>query len=118
MIARSTRTALASLAAALMLGWAVPQAAQARGDNYAGYHFQKVSHDDDDEDEGPGYGRDRGWGHRHHHHYREYYAPRYYDSSPDVVVYPAPPTYYYAPEPVYPREYGSVGIHLDYNYPY
>ncbi|MHB8474560.1 MAG: hypothetical protein ACYDC8_17290 [Gammaproteobacteria bacterium] len=100
-----------------MLSWAVPQAAQARGDNYAGYHFQKVSHDDDDEDEGPGYGRGRGWG-RHHHHYREYYAPRYYDSSPDVVVYPAPPTYYYAPEPVYPREYGSVGIHLDYNYPY
>jgi len=114
----STRTALATLAAVLMLGWAVPQAAHARGDKYSDYSLQKVSHDDDD-DEGPGYGRGRGWGHhRHYHQYREYYAPRYYESSPDVVVYPAPPTYYYAPEPVYPRDSGSIGIHLDYNYPY
>lgn len=113
MIATSTRTALAGIAAALLLGLAVPHGAEAR-DRYPGYGFQKVGHhDDDDEDRG------RGWGHhRRHHHYREYYVPRYYETYPDVVVYPAPRPYYYAPAPAYPRDYGSVGIHLDYNYLY
>jgi hypothetical protein len=118
MIARSTKTAALSLLTAALLGLTLPQAVLARdhGRDSHSYGYQYVDHRDRDDDD---YGRERhrGWGH-HRNHYR--YAPRYY---PDVVVYPAPPRVYYsAPyyepyyaEPVYPREYGTVGIHLDYN---
>lgn len=117
MIARSTQTAVTFLAVTL-LGLTLPQAAQARDhdrDSHS-YGYQHVDHRDRGygNDDGPRYDRHRYNGRDHHQYYR--YAPRYY---PDVVVYPEPPRVYYsAPyyaEPAYPREYGNVGIHLDYN---
>ena len=118
MIARSAHTAAVALLAATLLGLALPQAALARdhGRDSRSYGYQYVGHhDDDDEGDDDGPRRHHGWEH-HNEHYR--YAPRYY---PDVVVYPpAPRAYYYEPryvpvEPAYPRDYGTVGIHLDYN---
>jgi hypothetical protein len=118
MIARSAQTAATALLAATLLGLALPQAALARdhGRDSSSYGQQYSDHRgrDYDDNGGPRYAspRHHGWGH-HHNYYR--YAPSYY---PDVVVYPEPRVYYSAPyyaEPVYPREYGTVGIHLDYN---
>ncbi len=116
MITRSAQTAAVAVLAVTLLGLTLPQAAQARdhGRDSGSYGYQYVDHHGrdygDDDDDGP---RHHGWG-RHYNQYR--YAPRYY---PDVVVYPAPRAYYstpyYAPEPAYPRDYGTVGIHLDYN---
>lgn len=112
MIARSAKTAAVAVLAATSLGLALPQAAQAHDRDSRSYGYQYVDHHGrgyDDDDDGP---RHHGW---RHHHRHEYYSPRYY---PDVVVYPEPRVYYSAPyyaEPVYPREYGTVGIHLDYN---
>lgn len=115
MIARSARSAALAVVAATLLGMALPQAAQARDHDEQGYGYQRVDHRDRDYDEHRG----RRYEHREwrHHHERYRYAPRYY---PDVAVYPAPRAYYYEPyyapvEPVYPRDYGTVGIHLDYN---
>ena len=118
MIARSTQTAaLALMAVTLLGGWALPQDAQARDGHSRSYGYQ---HDrrDRDYDDGPRYDSPRYYDGGHHRHHR-HYAPRYY---PDVVIYqeaprvyyPAP--YYYGPvEYAYPREYGTVGLHLDYN---
>ncbi len=123
MIARSAQTAAVSLLAVTLLGLTLPQAAQARdhgresrGDGYQ--YYQYVDHhgrDYGDDDDGPRYDSPRHHGGWRHHHDHDRYAPRYY---PDVVVYPEPRVYYSAPyyaEPVYPRDYGTVGIHLDYN---
>ena len=116
MIARSTQSALIDLLVLVMLGLTVPQVAQAHGRESHSYGYWQGGHDDDDRDEGgPRYAppRDHGW--RRHH---DYYAPRYY---PDMVIYQqeTPRVYYYPPvESMYPHEYGSVGIHLDYNYLY
>jgi hypothetical protein len=119
MIARSTQTAAVTLLAVTLLGLTLPQAAQARdrGHDSHSYGQQYSDHRGRDYNDDRRYDRHRHHG-RGHHRYR--YAPRYY---PDVVVYPAPPrAYYSAPyyapyyaEPAYPREYGTVGIHLDYN---
>lgn len=114
MIARSTQSALVALLVLGMLGLTVPQAAQAHGreSHSHGYSYRQIDRHDDDHDEGSRYAPPRGHGWRRHH---DYYAPRYY---PDVVIYPqeAPRVYYYPlVEPMYPHEYGSVGIHLDYN---
>ncbi len=119
MIARSAQTAAVALLAATLLGLALPQAALAHDRDSRSYGYQYVDHHDhddhDDEGDDDGPRRHHGWEHRHEYNQ---YAPRYY---PDVVVYPpAPRAYYYEPrylpvEPVYPRDYGTVGIHLDYN---
>ena len=116
MIARSTQAALLLGLSVVVTGLAVPQLVQAHGREASGYDYRHVDYDDDDRGESPRHG------HRHSHGWyrqqRDYYVPRYY---PNVVIYPreVPRTYYYAPvETVYPREYGSIGIHLDYNYPY
>ena len=117
MIARSTQSALIALLALILLGLAAPQPAQAHEHEHDheshGHGYRSAGHYDDDD--GPRYSPPRNHGWRHHH---DYYAPRAY---PDVVIYQqeAPRAYYYSPmEPVYPREYGTVGIHLDYNWLY
>jgi hypothetical protein len=120
MIARSAQTAAVAVLAVTLLGLALPQAAQARdyGRDSHSYGYQYADHRGHDYDNGRRYAPQRHYGRGHHkNHYR--YAPRYY---PDVVVYPEVRRYYYAPyyapyyaEPAYPREYGTVGIHLDYN---
>ena len=111
MIARSNQSALVALLVLVMLGLATPLTAQAHGRDSYSHGYRQMSHDNDDD--GSRYVAPRHHGWRHHRDY-DYYAPRYY---PDVVIYPqvAPRVYYYEPEPVYPREYGTVGIHLDYN---
>ena len=131
MIARSTQTAAVTLLAVTLLGLALPQAAQARdydrdshsyGQQYSDHRGRGRGHGDD----GRRYAQPRHHGRGHgNQYYRNGYAPRYYyPYYPDVVVYPAAPrAYYSAPYYApygggYPSEYGTVGIHLDYNWLY
>lgn len=113
MIARYSQTAAAAVLAVSLLGLGMPQAAQARDYDRGSYSYS--GHHDRDDDDGPS--RHRSW--RHHPGYYRY-APRYY--YPEVVVYPVRPrAYYYAPyypATVYPSDYGTIGIHLDYNLRY
>lgn len=122
MIARSANTAAMAVLAVTMLGLALPQSAQARdyGRDSHSYSRQYSDHRDRDyrdDDRGSRYAqsRHRDWGY-HRDRYRYRYAPRYY---PEVIAYPVAPRMYY-PAPYYggggyPSEYGTIGIHLDYN---
>jgi hypothetical protein len=124
MIARSAKTAAVTLLSVMLLGMSLPQAAQARdyGRDSHSYSRQYSDHRGRDyRDDGRRYDHPRHHGRGHgNHYYRNGYAPRYY--YPDVVVYPVAPRAYY-PAPYYapygggyPSEYGTVGIHLDYNW--
>lgn len=111
MIAKSHKTALLAAVTAAFLGLGFPLGVQA---NERDSHHDAYRH-----------GHARGHYEREeHHHWRDhddYYRPRGYS---DVVIYREAPRayYYYAPAepvyPVYPSDYDSVGIHLDYNLRY
>ena len=111
MIARSTQSALVALLVLGSLGLTTPQSVEARGRE--SHSHRQHGHEHHGYYNAPRYAPPRGHGWRSH---PNYYAPRH---CPDVVAYPryaAPRVYYYSPvETVYPREYGSLGIHLDYN---